>query len=65
MRKAEKIMRGIEIILKYDSNADVCAAHDEIFCGHWTYEKMSDDDKVKMDALGWEISVDESWRMLV
>ena len=63
MNKAEKVMKGIAIILKYNKKAGVCAEHDEFFCGHDIGE-MSDEDDEAMNHLGWDWDDDiRSWKI--
>lgn len=65
MGNAEKIMRGIAIILTYDPEADASASHDEIFCGHGICGegKMSPEDALMMVNLDWDFSsASGSWR---
>ena len=62
MGKAEKIMKGIAIILKYDADADTCAEHDEFFCGHGVYDAMTPEDAAAMENLDWDYE-DGSWKI--
>jgi len=52
----KRIKEGLEIIAKYEDDADFCAEHDVIYVGgEESTENMSDEDKHKMDELGWFI----------
>ena len=52
----KKIKEGLEIIFKYEPDADFDAAHDQIFVGgEESTEKMNKKDKETMGELGWFI----------
>lgn len=52
MTNIEKFLRGIQIIMKYESDPDIAAEHDIFYCGS-TDHKMSDEDEREMARLGW------------
>jgi len=52
----KRIKEGLEIIAKYEPDADFAAEHDQIFVGEEdAAENMDKKDKEKMDELGWFI----------
>ena len=55
----KNILEGLKIIEKYDASSDFCAEHDQVFCGSYDLP-MTDEDKEKMDELGW-FEDDDSW----
>lgn len=52
MTNIERFLRGIQIIMKYESDPDIAAEHDVFCCGSVDY-KMSDEDELEMSRLGW------------
>lgn len=64
--KVSYIIEGLQIIERskpdYGSDYHFRAEHDEIFVGSLDW-KMSDEDKVRMEDLGWEADEDvDGWR---
>lgn len=55
MSDIKKIRLGLEIIEKVDPNSEVEYGHDIIYVGNGTIDKMSEEDKVVLDELGWFI----------
>jgi len=68
MTRFEKIIEGLKIIHSYDSEADVCANHDEIFVGSESSSKasMKTEDITTMEECGytWDTKND-SWHRFV
>lgn len=67
--EVSKIIEGLQIIQKSkptkESDYHFRAEHDEIFVGSLEW-KMSDDDKKRMEELGWEADEDiDGWRTTV
>lgn len=60
--QVERIIRGIEIIRKYESDPyPVAAEHDILYCGSYeTREQMTEEERDQMDIYGWT-EVDDSW----
>ncbi len=58
----KEILEGLLIIAKYDPDTEFTTTHDQIFSGDYekTYNQMTDDEKAKMEQLGWFES-EESW----
>lgn len=58
----ERIMKGMEIIRKYETDPYPCAAeHDVFYCGSYeTREKMTAFERALMDTYGW-IKLEDSW----
>lgn len=53
--------RGFEIIKKYEPDANLEPAHDQIFVGDYaTSEKMTEEERKEMEELGWFEDC-ESW----
>lgn len=55
MTTATKIMRGIQIITKYDPKASSAAEHDVFYCGDYSKSapKMTPEELAEMKKLGW------------
>lgn len=65
MSTTDKVLAGIDIIRKYQPDADFAAEHDIIYFGdHESSETMTIEDKCKLDDLGW-IEEYESWARFV
>lgn len=67
--KATNLIRfimGVEIIRRYDPDTEMSANHGFIYIGNYqfSYSKMMELDKVKMEALGW-VEGDENWAFFV
>ena len=58
----ERILKGLQIIAKYEPKADFAAEHDIIYCGD--EGNYSAEDKQALDELGWFVSED-SWAFFV
>ena len=61
------VFQGIEIIRKYSNEAELkgnCfqAVDDQIYCGHYSGDKMTPQDLAKMKELGW-FEHEDSWSM--
>jgi len=55
-----RLLEGLKIIEKYEPDFDTCAEHDIIYAGNYSPEKLTLDEKLKMEELGWFESED-SW----
>lgn len=51
MAQIDDVLKGLQIIKKYDPESYFAAEHDEIFCGD--PEKIPDNAKAELDKLGW------------
>ncbi len=57
-----RILEGLIILKKYVANGSFSAEHDEIYAGGDGQENMTEEDKKKMDELGWFFDEDnDSW----
>ena len=56
-----RILEGLKIIEKYEPEFDTCAEHDTLYAGNYAPEKLTDEERVKMEELGWFESED-SWK---
>lgn len=62
MAAAVNILEGLKILLKYDSEAEVEAQHDELLAGGPAPEKIDKEDRSLLENLGWSYDVrQESW----
>ena len=54
--------RGLEIIRKYNPEADIEPAHDQIFVGDYetSFSQMTEEEKKIMEDEGW-FEDEESW----
>lgn len=53
--------RGFEIIKKYEPEAELEPAHDQIYVGHYsTREQMTPEEQKEMETLNW-FEDEESW----
>ena len=52
MSRAQQLIEGLQILLKYDPELEVVAEHDEIFAGH-EIETVHDEDEQRLEELGW------------
>lgn len=59
----DRIIRGMLIIQKYETDPHPCAAeHDVFYCGSYaTREQMTEDERRLMQVYGWGEEYD-SWR---
>lgn len=65
MSFVEKVLEGFRILAKYP-NCEVAAQHDQIYFGPDDGNKVSDEDRAKLEDLGWFIdSETDSWSRLV
>lgn len=63
MSGIKKIRIGLEIIEKYNPDDDPQFNHDVIYAGVDTPEMVSDEDKAKLDELGWRVDREYNcWR---
>lgn len=70
MSDALNVLRGLQIITKYDPDSYFAAEHDEIFAGMVgkTRPLMSDDELKVMEENGWRCEEDDehgSWAKLL
>lgn len=54
------LIDGLQIIMKAEPDANVDAQHDQIYVGAYDPDKMSEEDRAKLDATGWFES-EHSW----
>ncbi|QLE46468.1 hypothetical protein FD723_40360 (plasmid) [Nostoc sp. C052] len=61
-----KFIMGVEIIRRYDPDAEMAVNHGFIYVGDYnlSYSKMMELDKAKMKALGW-VEGDKAWAFFV
>lgn len=64
MSKTEQVLKGIEIIHKYQPDAEFAAEHETLYFGSYDKEQMTTEDFQQMEALGW-IEEYESWAIYV
>jgi predicted ferric reductase len=60
----DRIVEGIAIIRKYESDPDVAAEHDVFYCGAVNADEMLATDRARMEVLGWRENED-SWSIFV
>jgi hypothetical protein len=62
-----QMMPGLQLILKYEPDAETAAMHDEFFCGSSiSIEKMTGDELKIMDDTGWWfVEKFDSWKRFV
>lgn len=63
MTKAQKLVQGITIISKYESDVEMAADHDIIYCGQYRTD-FSPEDLLALESLGWFKSED-SWAIFI
>ena len=51
MAQIDDILKGLEIIKKYDPESYFAAEHDQIYCGD--QEKIPAEAKAELEELGW------------
>ena len=59
-KQNDKIKKGLDIIEKYEPDADFAAQHDQIWCGEYSPALMTKEDKKYMEELGW-FEDEDSW----
>ena len=65
MTLAQKIIEGLQILSKYEDN-EIAAEHDTLYAGPLDAESVSEEDKAKLEELGWFIEGDTgSWTRYV
>lgn len=55
-----RILDGMNLIAKYEPDADMHAEHDQIWFGEYRPEEMTEAEREKMKRLGWFVDA-ESW----
>jgi len=55
-----RILEGLKIIEKYEPNFDTACEHDTLYAGNYAPEKLTEDERKKMEELGW-FEQEESW----
>lgn len=65
MATINDVMEGMKIIFRYASDGEISghnfhAEHDQIWCGSYTGDKMSQSDLKEMEQLGW-FEDEEAW----
>jgi len=66
MATVRQVIEGLEILVKYAANKDAhdfAAGHEQIYYGESDWS-ISEDDKKRLDELGWFIDED-SWSRFV
>jgi len=62
----KKVLQGLQILYRYNEDADMAAMHDTILCKGPKPEDMTEDDEKMMVELGWKYdSVDDHWEKFV
>jgi hypothetical protein len=61
MATIRSVLRGLELLAKYEPEASVDAQHDELFSGGPPPDEMSPDDVAELDSLGWLHDEDDGW----
>lgn len=51
--KIDRLIEGLTIIKKYEPNSDFSAAHDEFYAGGEKYDEYSEEDKQRLEVLGF------------
>jgi hypothetical protein len=62
--RTSEVAEGLLIIERYlgpNDKFSIGAEHDEIYAGYETPDKMSDEDRQKMENLGWFTTDFDSW----
>jgi len=60
MTRLQELLKGIEIIRKYEPNADVAVGDDSIYIGEYDPDKMTVEELEKMEELGF-LEEEDSW----
>lgn len=58
--KIAELIEGLQIIAKYQSDEGLDIHDDALFAGRYEPEKMSEEDRARMEELGWT-EEEESW----
>jgi len=66
----QQLLKGVNILLKYDPNATFDALDEQIFFGRWIQDegdiKVSEEDKVRLEELDWFFDTEfEGWSYYV
>lgn len=62
----KSVLAGLQVLAKYNDNAEFDAQHDEIFCGGPPPDAVTDDDKKVLEENRWRWSEEfECWRKFV
>ena len=48
-----KLLKGLEILCKYEEDGGVCAEHDVIYAGGTYPDKISEEDMETLEDNGW------------
>ena len=60
--KMRKLLRGLEILCKYDPDGTTCAEHDIIYAGGGAPSKISEEDLKALEDNGWFYEeTEEGW----
>lgn len=63
MTRAEKLVAGLTILLRYDINADFAAEHGELFFGSTPPDSIKREDLAALESYGFHFDPkSESWR---
>jgi hypothetical protein len=60
MTRGQQFLTAIQIIIKYEPDAEYAAEHDELWFGSFRPEKMLREDKLKLEELGWSYETYEA-----
>ena len=62
LTRAQLFVRGLEILVSYEPDADFAVAHDELYFGAISPAQVSEEHLRELDAGGWFFDEDtESW----
>jgi len=59
LNKIDRLIRGLMIIKLYEPNADFSAGHDVLYTGGDKWEEYSEEDKNRLEELGFHYDEDE------
>jgi hypothetical protein len=59
-QKEHRILSGMNLIAKYEPDADLSAEHDIIWFGHYQPDLMTEEEREQMKRWGWHEDM-ESW----
>lgn len=56
------MLAGMQILAKYDENAETCAEHDTFYVCGSSPDDMKEEDFSQLEKLGWHWDGDGAWR---
>lgn len=59
-QKENRILNGMNLIAKYEPDADMHAEHDQIWFGSYRPDLMTEEERQQMERWGWREDCD-SW----